>query len=738
MGIFDNKKKLTEEEILKIEREELIKKIMAEKKIEDAPDYSLPDRSLQKTKSGYLYPGSREYKLFQDEERYAREPHTFYEKFCYYSGKILRLSPDEDTKKKMQTAINFSGMHSTPEDITGGCIVAAILSFIILLFTFFIPFISIIMKLILILFVPLILAYAVLTYPFSYANHVRMKEGPELITAMLYIVVYLRSVPNLENAVSFASENVQGKLKSDLKRVFWKVEVGIHNTIDESLTEYLKGWRTYNKEFLEAMHLIKESMSESDTKRREAMLDKAIGVVLTNIDEKMKFYARNLETPIMVLHGLGILLPVMGMVVFPLLSIFLASDLKDIPVYLFLGYDIFLPLVVYVFLQHILETRPATHSTVDIAESKKQESNIDASPSLMKSMFNLNRIIIVFALIGGMIFLIPGLNFLFATDMFMKCTPSDSLAACADDGETLKHSMGTMMMSLLVVIGFAMLFIIYYRGRCYKLLDIREKVTSIEQEFEEALFALGNRLASGIPIEFALEKTVEDTRELSISKLFEISLKNMNRLSMGFEDSLFHPVYGALKDYPSALIHTIMKSVSGTLERGSKYAAVTMLTIATYLRTMRSTQEKINDLLSSTVSSMKFQAYVLVPAISGVVIAISDLIIRMLSGLSTTFASIGKNLPPDAGGMSPVSIIDIKQSMPAELLQIVVGIYVVEILVLLAIFVTRIEIGVDEIKQADNIWKFVIIGLTSYVIILLIIMMIFAPLIDIAAMKGTV
>ncbi len=212
----------------------------------------------------------------------------------------------------------------------------------------------------------------------------------------------------------------------------------------------------------------------------------------------------------------------------------------------------------------------------------------------------------------------------------------------------------------------------------------------------------------------------------------------MNRLSMSFEDSLFHPVYGALKDYPSALIHTIMRSVSGTLERGSKYAAVTMLTIATYLRTMRSTQEKINDLLSSTVSSMKFQAYVLVPAISGVVIAISDLIIRMLSGLSTTFASISKNLPSDAAGMSPVSIIDIKQSMPAELLQIVVGIYVVEILVLLAIFVTRIEIGIDEIKQSDNIWKFVLIGLTSYIVILLIIMMIFAPLIVIASMKGSV
>ncbi len=739
MGLFDKKKKLTEAEVMRKEKQELIKRIMDEKKTESDTGYMMPDmpevrRRTSGERRGFSYRGSREYKLYQEEEREAKEPHTFFEKFCFYSGKILRPSPDEDTRKKMKNAISFSGMHTTPEDVTGGCIVAAALSFMLLLFTVFLPFGPIVLKLILMLFVPLICAYFVLTYPFSHANTVRMKEGRELINALLYIVVFLRSVPNFEGAVRFAAENVGGKLRGDLKRVLWKVEVGIHNSVEESFTEYLKAWKNYNKEFLESMHLIKESMLEADDERRIAMLDKAIGVVLEGMDNKMKMYARNLETPVMVLHGLGIMLPVMGMIVFPLVSIFLASDFKNIPLYLFLGYDIFLPLVVYFFIRHILETRPSTHSGLDIVPKKSAELKPKFS---IKNVLNMKRIILLFAIIAGLIFLVPGFKFLVATNMFENCVPGETFAECDEDGETLVHSIGTMMMSLLVILGFAVIFIVYYKGKCYKALEIRDRVAAVEEEFEEALFALGNRLSSGIPIEFALEKVVEDTQDLSISKLFEISLKNMNRLSMSFKDSLFDEKYGALNEYPSALIRTIMRSVSGTLERGSKYAAVTMLTIATYLRNMRTTQENINNLLSSTVSSMKFQAYVLVPAISGVVIAVSDLIIKMLAGLSNTFASISANMPADAGGMamSPMSIINFKESMPAELLQIVVGIYVVEILVLLAIFVTRIETGVDEVKEADTVWKFVLAGTISYLVILAIVMMVFAPLVGVANMS---
>ena len=740
MGLFGKKKKLTEAEVMIKEKQELIKSIMDEKKIESETAYNMPDMpDVKSRRSGekgrYSYLGSREYKLYQKEEREAREPHTIFEKFCFYSGKILRLSPDEDTRKKMNNAIRFSGMHTTPEDVTGGCIVAAALSFMLLLFSVFLPIGPVVLKLILMLFVPLICAYFVLTYPFSHANLVRMKEGRELINALLYIVVFLRSVPNFEGAVRFAAENVGGKLRGDLKRVLWKVEVGIHNSVEESFTEYLKAWKNYNKEFLESMHLIKESMLEADDERRIAMLDKAIGVVLEGMDNKMKMYARNLETPIMVLHGLGIMLPVMGMIVFPLISIFLAQDLKNIPIYLFLGYNIFLPLGVYFFIRHILESRPTTHSGIDVVPKKSYGNRLRSGIS---SVINLKRIIMLFALVGGLIFLVPGLKFLVATNMFETCAQGERFAECSgNEGDyALVHDMGTMMMSLLVVIGFAVIFIIYHKGKCYKGLELRDKIASVEEEFEEAMFALGNRLASGIPIEFALEKVVEDTEELSISGLFEISLKNMNRLSMSFEDSLFDERYGALKEYPSTLIRTIMTSVCGTLERGSKYAAVTMLTIATYLRGMRTTQEKINDLLSSTVSSMKFQAYVLVPAISGVVIAVSDLIIKMLTGLSKTFAGLSSNMPGDAGmSMSPMSIIDVKEAMPAELLQIVVGVYVVEILVLLAIFVTRIEVGVDEIKESNNIWQFVLIGIVAYLVILMIIMGVFAPLVDIANMS---
>jgi len=297
-----------------------------------------------------------------------------------------------------------------------------------------------------------------------------------------------------------------------------------------------------------------------------------------------------------------------------------------------------------------------------------------------------------------------------------------------DSGALIRFIASPVMHSVLFVWGLSIGVFIYCYGISFQKVKLRDEIAKTEEEFEAALFSLGNRLSSGIPMEKALRYAQTDTAELNISGLFAVTMKNMNRLTMTFHDALFDEKYGALRFYPSNLIRTIMKSVSASLEKGTKVTSTTMLTISEYLRAIHNTQEKIEDLLSSISSSMKFQAFVLVPVISGVVVATAQVIMTMILGLSEKMAI----LQADAGGAGEFGgfgALFASSPTPPHILQLVVGIYVLEILVLLGKFITKIEVGDDPIKEGELIAQVVVIGMIMYTVVLGMVNFIFGGMI---------
>ncbi|VVB59742.1 Type II secretion system (T2SS), protein F [uncultured archaeon] len=533
---------------------------------------------------------------------------------------------------------------------------------------------------------------------------------------VLYMTVFMKSNPTLEGALRFAANNVSGKVGKDLKTILWEVESGQYNTVEESLNNYLLEWKEYNKEFVESILLIRESMLESSASRREALLDKAIDIILVGTDEKMKKYARELETPIMVLEGLGILLPVMGMIVFPLITIFLADEMQNIGLYLAIGYDVILPALVYFFMDRTLQQRPATHTKIDIS---KHPDYVAGNNVMVRFMGKEESVpALPLAVSVALIFMLPGINYLFATDFYSK-------------GE---HGIFSMLMSVSIVFALALGGVVYNYAASFQKIGLRRRISQIESEFEDALFALGSRLSGGTPIESAIKAAERDTKELEISDMFRILLKNINRLSMTFKDALFDEKYGALQYYPSALVTTIMKAISESVEKGTRAASMSMLTISRYLRDIRSTQERIENLLSSIVSSLKFQSFVLIPVMSAVVVAVAQLIIQILINLGTQFRTLQGTMPSGAEGLSIAGIFPTGSAVAAETLQLIVGIYVVEILTIMGSFITRIEFGHDEIEEHDTTWRLLIFGMAIYTIVLLIVMAVFSPLIKAVSM----
>ncbi len=482
------------------ERRKLIKQIVEKYKYTIAP-------SMQ-PESEKVKPYSLEYKIFKEEEKLAKTLNR-YERLCKSVGG-LKIKPPENLEDELKKAIDFLGLKVTPEETTALAAVSFLVSFVIGLPFLFFP-IPNAFKL-LVIFLPFAVLYFMLYYPINKAAALRVKSGRELVLAILYMIVYMKTTPNFEGAVRFAATNLEGKLAADLKEVLWKVETGQYTTVEDSLMDYLQKWKHYNKELIEAVHLIRQSMTEPVPERRDMLLNKAIDLVLTETDERMKKYARSLETPVMVLHGLGILLPVMGMVVFPLLAIFMGDTIKGLGILLFVGYDIFLPVVVYFLLNQIFVKRPPTYSSVDIS------NHPDYVPigKFRIKLFGYERDVSasVPAALVFMFAAIPLLAYIRAVGFFY-----------AHSG-----TFGTMAISILFVLVLAFSLAIYYFLSSFQKKGLREELIEMENEFEEFMFALGNRLIDGLPIEVALKKAEDDPKRIAYEEYVQECVQFGNKL----------------------------------------------------------------------------------------------------------------------------------------------------------------------------------------------------------------
>ncbi len=197
------------------------------------------------------------------------------------------------------------------------------------------------------------------------ANNWRMKASNQMVLCIFYIVTYMRHTSNLELAINFASEHINPPLSLDLKKVLWDIETETYDSIKESLDLYLETWRKWNLEFIEAFNLIEGSLYEGIEEHRVELLDKSLDVILSGTYEKMLHYAHDLKSPITMLHMLGVIMPILGLVILPLMVTFM----EGVKWYHIAAlYNILLPIGVYYLGKQILSKRPTGYGETDVSE----------------------------------------------------------------------------------------------------------------------------------------------------------------------------------------------------------------------------------------------------------------------------------------------------------------------------------------------------------------------------------
>ncbi|MBI4151335.1 hypothetical protein HY496_00050, partial [Candidatus Woesearchaeota archaeon] len=444
---------------------------------------------------------SREYTQFKQELYPLR--YSLYERVCTFSARILNLKPDPQKAETLQKNLDVCHLNTSPAGVLSFAVLAGIIVMVFgSLALFALPILvgaaPLLFLVVFSLIGGLLLIPALLKIPDFMANTWRMKASGQMVQSIFYLVTYMRHTSNLERAIGFAADHLDPPLSLDFRKILWDVETQQFSTIRDSANAYLDFWKEWDKEFVEAFHLVESSLYEASEDRRLSLLDKALDVILNGTYESMLHYAHNLKSPMTMLHMLGIILPILGLVILPLVASFLAGEQPLLTtLYISLIYNVGLPVGVYYLGRTILTTRPAGYGASDIGEKENLKHLRNVNLALSKNVrIGINPLFFsafIFLLCMFIGFLPLTLHALGAEDfafddegnlkMLEYVCPPELGATCEENSKIGPYGIGASLLSLIVIIGLGVSIGTFYSLRSKNVIKIREKTRVLEEEF---------------------------------------------------------------------------------------------------------------------------------------------------------------------------------------------------------------------------------------------------------------
>ncbi len=654
-----------------------------------------------------------------------------YERWCKSLGSIIKLKVSEKDEAKIKRQLEIAHLDLEAwQPITLSIVAFLSIFFIGLILSFSVvlingdltsfPFLFFFLTIILSFF----MFYFMKDYPARLANQWRLKASSQMVPAILYIVVYMRHTSNLERAVEFASEHLSYPLALDFKKVFYNVQIGKFSTIKESLDNYLETWRDYSVEFIEAFHLIESSLYEPDNSRRISSLEKSLKVVLEGVYEKMLRFTHDVRSPLTSVYMLGVVLPTLGLALLPLATAMLGGMLTW--VHVFILFNLIVPFFVFYLTDKIIFLRPGGYGETSLLERNPLYYKYKSKAPYMKAFL----ITLPFLILGILPFIfqytpLPELlglqkDYTF-TQLGLPFFGNENFFGFINDAGRIAgpFGVGSLILSMFIPLGVAMFFAISFKDRTKEMIIERERTKQLELEFNNSLFQLGNRIGNEVPPEIAFGKIAESSKGLISEDFFMRVNYNIRQMGMSVERAIFDRGKGAIIYYPSELIATSMRILVESSKKGLQIAAISMMSISEYVKNIHQINERLRDLLAEVVSDMKSNMSFLAPLLSGVVVGLAAMITAILTKLN-----LSELQGQSAAGLGSIgaimSIFDVAKMIPPYFLQIIIGIYLIQIVFILTRTLVTIDSGEDKLEKTNKTGKNLTSAITLFFITALV------------------
>jgi hypothetical protein len=288
--------------------------------------------------------------------------------------------------------------------------------------------------------------------------------------------------------------------------------------------------------------------------------------------------------------------------------------------------------------------------------------------------------------------------------------------------------------SLIPIFGIALTIYTFTRLSSSMRKKVLDKITEIESDFAHAVFQMGSLMSQDTPAEQAIVRVADSMKGSVTSDFLNHIVRNIRNLGMSFKDAIFDRERGAIWHYPSPIINSTMQILLEASKKSLKHAGVSMIFISKYLRNLKNIDRKVSEILDEVLSSMRFQVAFLSPIISGIVVGMTALISMIMGILSERMMELSELLGSGntvAGAPSMMfltGIFNMTQSTPLGIFQIMVGLYTIEVIVIIAYTIANIERVGDPVYRDNKISSMMIIPIIIYAAVTGIMTLVFSSL----------
>ena len=629
--------------------------------------------------------------------------------FSWMVGDVLKFKKNSEktVSKEFLDALNFTGFEIEPFEVHLFAYAGALITLFALLLLDALLFAvssyektSIMAAALCSAVVPIAVMIYISEYPKLHAKYMKIHSLGDIPEIQSYIVMSMKLVPNIETAITFAAGNSEKPLAKDLKKLIWDIHIRVYSSIDEALIAFANQWGRNSEYFKRSLHLVKSSTDEPDEAQRVMTLNKSLDIVLDGTRTMMDGFAARLKNPTYILYSIFILIPLALVALLPAVSI---VGVRIDTITLVLMYDIILPLATFLYSEYILLQRPAAFAPPDISDKHPALSNIKS----------IRMTAIVLALITGSIVGLSGYIFM---------SSGNPSGIFSNEAMT-----GFIPRTFPIIWALTAIITIYCLGVYTPYKKIRDGIKQIENEFADSMFILGRRISEGRSAEEAFAHTSVTMKGSKIGEVFGDVSRNLTAMRTTLHGAIFDEDCGAFKDVYSSRVHTTMRLFTESVHKSHEAAGMAIIKLADHLKELQDVEINIKRGLYDVTSTMRSTAMLFAPLIGGVTLALSEVIQKILNNLDKESKLLPQDL--DLGNMMREVGSGMTQTVPPDIILLVIGIYMVILVIILTRFAGGIEYGGDRPQFMYDLGQMLPISILVFTITTIVARIIFRTMV---------
>jgi hypothetical protein len=567
------------------------------------------------------------------------------------------------------------------------------------------------------LFVPIFATLGAISfaqkYPLSAAEGEKLRSLTYVPEIVNYMIMAMRLQPNLEHAVEFASQHGEGRVADELKIILWKNSVGIYDSIEEGLDELAYKWGPYSEELKHSLTMLRASVLVPNDTERSILFDNTMDEILESTKNKMELYTRSMQQPSMYLFYIAVLLPLMIIIMLPVAAAFIGLPISS-PEVLILLYVFLLPLITYFYAGSVLSKRPGGYTPPEIP---------DDYPGLpKKGTIDIKGIRLPAIPLAVLVFIL----FIFLAWSFDEAAQlsADDIARMASQGKrVVQNHVYQYFLPLAITLPIS----IYLFSKSHGKRAAQNKIERMEDDFKDVMYLLASRLGEKKPLEDSITYVKKFMPESPVAtEIMDKLLRNIMVLGLTLRSAIFDPVYGAIRFVPSRLINSSFKILVDSIDLGPQVASVSLIAVSNQIRNIRKINDYMKKSLSDITGMMSSMATFIAPIVLGIVASLQQVITGVLEPLADCdnellggaasadpdFTAASSALSSSGDGL--ISCEAIQSMASPDIFQLIVGIYIIELVIILAYFAAKVQNGDNKTAIMLSIAKTLPIALVVF------------------------